>query len=250
MLKVMTLNIQYFGSSYGPWSERRPLIHEAIASTGADIIALQAVRQDPEIDGGLDQASQLAHELPEHRFLFFKAAETDEKGRSNGSAILSRLPFAETGDLKFHLLPGQEDQSQRVLLRARFDLQDSPLHLFNAHFSWVEEQNQMNLEETLPYLRWFPGRALLVGDFNATPESSTMHRLWEYGWTDAWALLRPQEEGFTFVEDGRLSKRIDYVWLNQELKELAQDISLVAEEAGPESVRASDHAGLLLTLDI
>ena len=65
MLKVMTLNLNYYETKHGTWEERRDLIVQAIRGAQPDILALQAVRQDPDRYDGLNQASQLSRLVPE-----------------------------------------------------------------------------------------------------------------------------------------------------------------------------------------
>ena len=250
MLKVMTLNINLCGAKHGPWSTRQVLIRDAILANRPEIVALQAVRQDPNATEHLDQATQLAQLLrPTYPHSFFQPAMNHPDGGVDGLALLSTLSLAGTDFLSLTLQPGLDDTNQRVLLRARFDLPDGPLHLFNGHFSWVPEQNLANVKEALPYINDAPGPAVLVGDFNATPDSEGMQRLQNAGWTDAWAALHPQDQGYTFESD-QPTLRIDYTWLNPDLRPYLKHIKLAATAQDSSGARASDHFGLLLTLDI
>ncbi len=248
MLKVMTLNINYYGTKHGPWSVRRKLIQQVIQAARPDIIALQAVRQDPAVQHSIDQAAQLAELLPEYVYRIFQEAAHTPDGGSEGSAFLSRIKILESHSLELSLRPGLEDNNPRVVLHARFDLPGSPFHIFNAHFSWVFQQALDNADEALAYTHSLAGRAMLVGDLNTIPTDEPMKRFGAAGWTDAWATLRPDQEGFTFVESGRLAKRIDYAWVNALLEPELQSIDIVADNQTAEGARPSDHAGLLITL--
>lgn len=250
MLKVMTLNINLYGSRHGLWSTRQVLIRDAILAHRPEIVALQAVRQDPNTTGHLDQATQLAQLLqPAYPHSFFQPAMCHPDGSADGLALLSTIPIAGIDHLPLTLQPERDDTNQRLLLRARFDLPDGPIHLFNGHFSWVPAQNLANVAEALPYLKNAPGPAVLVGDLNATPDSEGMQRLRDAGWTDAWAALHPQKPGYTF-ESNQPALRIDYTWLNPDLQPYLKQIELVANAQDSSGARASDHFGLLLTLDI
>lgn len=248
MLKIMTLNLNYYGGQYGPWDARRDLIFLAIREERPDILAFQAVRKDPTISNGLDQAAQIAGILPEYSHSYFEPAMKGDSGSEEGSALLARLPWIDTGCQELTLLPGLEDKNKRLMLAARFDGQGGPLTLLNAHFSWVSEQARVNIEEALRFAGSFQGRRILVGDLNTTPESDLWQPLIEAGWKDAWAQLQPQDPGYTFVEDGRLAKRIDYAWVSPELIGQIKQIRVVAGEVNESGVRVSDHAGLLVTL--
>jgi endonuclease/exonuclease/phosphatase family metal-dependent hydrolase len=249
MLRVLTLNINYYVEKHGPWSVRKNLIRTALQSSEADIIALQAVAKDPGVEEGLDQATQLSRLLPEYRHVFFQAAATHPDGREEGSAILSRLPFAACEALKLTRRPNLDDQTERALLHARFDLPAGPLHLFNAHFSWIEEQTSDNLDQAIPYMRAFEGMGLLVGDLNTPSTSRLLERFRQAGWTDAWAELHPHEEGLTF-ESNQPSIRIDYAWLNASLKPYLQSIEIVKTGREAEGERLSDHLGLLASFSV
>lgn len=250
MLKILTLNINLYGSKHGLWATRQVLIRDTILANRPEIVALQAVRQDPNAAEHLDQAAQLAQLLqPAYPHSFFQPAMSHPDGSVDGLALLSIMPPADIDFLPLTLQPGLDDTNQRVLLRARFNLPDGPFHLFNGHFSWVPSQNLANVEEALPYINDAPGPAVLVGDFNATPESEGMRRLRDAGWTDAWAALHPEDQGYTFESD-RPTLRIDYAWLNPDIRPYLKQIELAANTQDNSGARASDHFGLLLTLDI
>ncbi|MEF2277455.1 endonuclease/exonuclease/phosphatase family protein [Deinococcus sp. YIM 134068] len=243
MTTLLTLNIQSYADKHGDWVDRRPLIERAIAEAQPDIVALQAVSLDSARHPD-DQATQLAYSLGGYRAVFVPAT-THGDGRQDGLAFLSRGPLPDVQPFALSLRDGLEDTAQRVMLCARFDLPDGPLDVFNAHFSWVAEQQGDNVTEALWALSASSGAAALVGDFNMQPDNPHLVRLREAGWTDAWAGLRGQEDGFTFVERQEPSIRIDYVWTRGLA---ARDIHVVLAE-GEGTRRASDHAGLLARLE-
>lgn len=247
MLKVLTLNLNYYGARHGAWEARRALICEAIRAEEPDVVALQAVRREPEVEDGLDQARQLARDLEGYGHAYFQPAVENGGGIAEGSAILSRIPFAETDCLALTLRAGIEDTNHRVLQRARFDLPSGSLQLFNGHFSWVLPQARDNLAEALPYMLSFAGPRLLVGDMNTMPNSDLWEPLLDAGWQDAWAGLQGDAEGFTFESD-RLFMRIDYAWTSPELAGQIDDVAVVQRER--DGVRMSDHLGLAVTLSL
>lgn len=245
----MTMNLNYFVDRYGPWEVRKELICAAIQASEPDAIALQAVRRDPAVEEGQDQASQLASLLRGYQEVLFQPAVESPEGIAEGSALIARRPWREIGSRKLTLLPGLEDQNQRVVLAAIFDLGEHCINLFNCHFSWVYEQGRLNLAETISFINPFTGPGILVGDMNTSPDSDLWQPLIAAGWTDAWAMLYPDDPGYTFVEGDRLSKRIDYVWVNDELRPYVNDIQIIGMDLHPSGARASDHAGLNLTIN-
>lgn len=250
MLRILTLNLNYYGTQHGPWAVRQQIITAALRQVQPDIIAFQAVAQDPNITGGKDQAAQLASQLEGYDYGLFCPAQSHASGLVEGMAVVSRLPIAVTQHRELGLRPGLDDTSSRILLHAQFDLPGGPLHLFNAHFSWVTEQTQDNLNEVLPYVQGFPGRAVLVGDLNTPADSPLLAQFRQEGWVDSWATLYPQDPGYTFVEGGQFCKRIDYAWVREELAGSIKDVEIVAAEPNADGYRASDHAGLMVTLDV
>jgi endonuclease/exonuclease/phosphatase family metal-dependent hydrolase len=120
--------------------------------------------------------------------------------------------------------------------------------LFNAHFSWVEEQAADNVAEALAFLSTVTdGPALLVGDFNQTPDAPVLKPLVEAGWVDAWAQLCPGEAGHTF-ESNNPTIRIDYAWANPALAPALESIEIVGRAQDASGYRVSDHHGLLVKL--
>jgi endonuclease/exonuclease/phosphatase family metal-dependent hydrolase len=249
MLKVMTLNINYYIAKHGAWLTRRDLIRQAIQEAEPDIIALQAVEADPTFAEGRDQATMLSRLLPEYRHVHFQLATKEPSGRIQGSAILARLPMTQTAALPLTLLPGLEDNNQRVVLAASFALPSGTLHVFDAHFSWVKEQALLNVREALPFAAGFQGDELIVGDLNNTSESEPMQQFRSAGWTDAWTMLHPANEGFTF-ESNQPKIRIDYAWMNQALARQVRAVEIIADRPGPGGTHASNHLGLLATFDL
>lgn len=244
MLRIMTLNLNYTVEKHGKWEARRELIKEVIGNADPHIISFQAVAKE---QGTMDQASQLAELLPEYKHLFFQPAQKKENGREEGSAIISKIPFAEKNHIALTLLK-TEDPFSRVLLKAGFDLPKGRFYLFNGHFSWVGEQAERNISEALGYMKTANGMAVLAGDLNTPPDSELFGPFQKAGWTDAWNELRNNEEGFTFESDKPFT-RIDYFWANTEMEGRLKTIEVLHKEKNA-TTRLSDHKGLLLTLDI
>jgi endonuclease/exonuclease/phosphatase family metal-dependent hydrolase len=242
-MRIMTLNINQYVAKHGPWIERRKLIVEGIKTADPDVVALQAVCQDIQIEHGEDQAEQIAEILGDYPYVYFQPAG-DEKGTSYGSAFISRIPIYETGFLPLRTPLKAEDPTKRVVFYAR--LKNSiNLTLFNAHFSYSDAQNKNNLKEALPFLKSFPGPALLVGDFNATPDKGMHSELTKLGWQDIWQTLHPRDPGYTF-ESQNPTLRIDYIWANADLKNKAKQIQILKGQTP--KVRWSDHWSLLVDL--
>lgn len=247
MLTVLTMNLQLYEEKHGPWPKRRRVIEEAAREVFADVLALQAVRRHKDVEGGLDQGTQLANALrfPER---CFRPAHRKADGSEDGIAFLSRLPMGPSVARGLSTRPGTADPWPRVMARVEVQAPTRSVSVVNAHLSWVPEQNDDNVIELLAFLAERPQSTILVGDFNATPDAPGLVRLREAGFVDAWMRLRPNEPGFTF-ESHAPAMRIDYVFVSPDLAPRLEDIALVAD-APREGTRGSDHLGLVVNLDL
>ena len=248
MITIVTLNINYYVEKHGKWTDRRENILTALRQAQPEIVALQAVRQDPAVEAGVDQATQLAEQLG-FGHVFFQPAVTYPDGSAEGSAIIARLPIEDWEALELSRIEGGEDPTFRVLLHARFDLPGAALHLFNGHFSWVSEQATKNLEEAIPFITKYSDPGLLVGDFNMPAGTPLLERIEQAGWADAWQQKHAGEDGFTF-ESNEPKIRIDYAWLNPALQDCLEDIQVLQTGEEGQGKRFSDHLGLQIRLDL
>ncbi|HEX6929439.1 MAG TPA: endonuclease/exonuclease/phosphatase family protein, partial [Gammaproteobacteria bacterium] len=191
MLTVMTQNLNYYANRHGAWPRRRELLCDAIRDAEPDVVALQAVCSDPSIDDGTDQATQLSRALSNYPYVFFYPAKVTDAGREEGSAIISRIALHEPTVRELSLRKNLEDNNPRVIQHARFDLEKGALNVFNAYFSWVEEQAADNIAECVAFLGRASGPALLVGDFNIPAGSILLRQLEAAGFTDLWLESNP-----------------------------------------------------------
>ncbi|HZW05056.1 MAG TPA: endonuclease/exonuclease/phosphatase family protein [Anaerolineaceae bacterium] len=250
MLKILTLNVNADHDKHGAWTDRRELIRDLVAVNAPDIIALQAVRRRSSGANQLDQAAQLAEHLPGGLKALFAPAGS-ENGAQDGPALLSSLPVGDSDTFPLTLTPDLDDSTRRLVLYARFDLPSGfSLRLFNAHFSWVTAQAGQNVQQAVYFMNQFPSPRILVGDLNQPPEADVLAPLREAGWTDAWAQVRQGQPGYTF-EAGNWWTRIDYAWLDWELSQRLADVAVVGSQpAADEVTYPSNHAGLLVSLDV
>ncbi|MFB3907545.1 MAG: endonuclease/exonuclease/phosphatase family protein [Candidatus Eisenbacteria bacterium] len=244
----MTLNINHHGAKYGAWSVRRELIRRAIEQVEADVVALQAVQKNPAGDTP-DQATQLATLLPGIAQAVFEPAMRLPNGVLQGSGFLSKLPATLAQKIELTLQPGLDDVQRRVLLHAVVDLPTGPLHVWNAHFSWVPAQANDNVQEALAALAGVPERTIFAGDMNGQPNSEPMRRMADAGWVDAWKRLRPDDPGYTFETD-EPSARLDYLWVSPDLVPSLRKIDLVQTAQDESGNALSDHLGVVLQLAV
>lgn len=242
-MKILTLNIGFYGEKHGVWEERKKLICEAVRKERPDVVALQAVRKNSRRNGSRSQAEELAKELGDYRDILFQGVMEHEDG-VDGQAFLSRVPIRKTDFFPLGMHPdNQEDPYRRFVYYAVFDTETGPFHLYNSHFSWVDVQNEMNIREALGFIRETGEPAVIAGDFNAAPDKPSLGMLEKAGWRDLWKKLKGNDAGSTFESD-RPSIRIDYLWANEAAAKRAIEIHVVSGETPGGSARFSDHLGL------
>src|SRR5579884_2231430 len=136
-MKIMTLNLNWYEAKHGAWPIRQELIAQVVCDHAPDVIALQAVRKDPTVEEGADQATQLSKTLSEYKHVVFVPGTEHGRGKQDGSGWLSREPFEQLDHqlLPLGSQPGRvpEDPAVRLVLYARV----GSISLFNCHFSWV-----------------------------------------------------------------------------------------------------------------
>lgn len=239
MFRAFTLNLSYLGTRHGAWPARRALVVDALRALQPDVIALQAVWRTV---AGDSQADEIAREVPGYPSVAFEPAMEDGLG-AKGLALLAREPFRHLESRRLGWRAGTEDPDRRVVQRARIER----VALNNVHFSWVKEQAADNVREALPLLN-AREPALVLGDFNFTPDDPLHERFREAGWVDAWQALRDDEPGYTFEADAP-TVRIDYVYASAPLAGRLRRIELVGGGRA-QPPRMSDHLGLLVELDL
>ena len=248
MLRIATLNLNYYIEKHGPWELRKKLIVEQLRNINPHIIALQAVARHPDQYEGKDQALQLYEALTGYQSHYFQEAQTAADGTQQGNAVIAALPIIEKNYLKLTMKSGLDDTNHRIITRTSFKSKDETFDLYNAHFSWVEEQSTLNADEAVKFIEKGHSMAVLAGDLNTTAESTSFLPFHKKKFTDAWYIAHKDEPGYTF-ESNNPSIRIDYFWLSPAIQGKLKSIGILAPP--PDSpARLSDHQGLVLELDL
>jgi endonuclease/exonuclease/phosphatase family metal-dependent hydrolase len=171
-LRVLTLNIW---NRQGPWEERLRMIREGVRRLDPDLIGLQEIiahegqsQADAIREGlGYEGAFGLAHDLG--------------GGVLFGNAVLSRWPIA---DSRVYPLPSGGSEEQRSLLFAEIASPYGRIPFFVTHLNWklhhgvVREAQVAAIAEIVKVAAPMSGLPpVLVGDFNAEPESAEIRFL-------------------------------------------------------------------------
>jgi endonuclease/exonuclease/phosphatase family metal-dependent hydrolase len=278
-MRFCTYNIQYGKGK----DERFDLQRIAAEVAGADVIALQEVERFWQRSGMVDQPAEVARLLPDFHWIYganldMDASETDADGRPThrrrqfGNMILSRLPIISARN---HLLPKFGAVNQHTMQRGALEtVIEMPgigaVRVYSTHLCHLTSATRLPQVDHLlqihrnapaeggawsgghpnPDAGWtegvmppMPENAILMGDFNFTPDDPEYEHFvgpWseDYGrvvpiegFVDSWvAAGHDEREGVTC--DG---KRIDYIFMSSALEAHIAKVRIDVAAAG------SDH---------
>jgi endonuclease/exonuclease/phosphatase family metal-dependent hydrolase len=255
-VRFVTLNLW---GERGPFERRMPLVVSGLRALGADVVALQEVR---EIPGRVpNMAETIAGELG-MRCEWAPAMEWG--GGTEGVAILTATPLRDVVRLD---LPHGSEKLRRVALCGRASTPRGEARVCTAHLHYRLEHGREREDQAVALASLLAARpdevAVLLGDLNATPDSDEIRFL--RGKTtlggnraffqDAWELHHPGEAGHTWARENPCTadlrwlqpgRRIDYVLVSKEEPDgrgevLSCDIVL---DRATDGVFPSDHWGL------
>jgi endonuclease/exonuclease/phosphatase family metal-dependent hydrolase len=263
VLRCLTLNL--WGAE-GPLEARMALVEAGLHAMSPDLVALQEVCERPDLP---NQAATLAERFGLHHVF---APTIAFRGGQEGLAFLSKAPITACESLE---LPHAVTDERRILLSARLQLPGRDLWVHNTHLNYRlahgrQREDQVRAIHQVVSSRNPSEPQLMLGDFNARPESDEMR--WLTGLTtldgqrvlyqDAWARLHPSDPGWTWARansyTSRLAflqpdRRLDYIFVTPERRDgrgRVLDCRLVFDQPGAGGVWASDHFGLYAEVQI
>lgn len=258
-LRVLTFNIW---NRQGPWEERLRLIRSGLAELGADVVGLQEVLHHDS--AGPDQAEQIAEGMGYHTT--FGAAWHLGGGLHFGNAVLSRFPVVARNEWE---LPGEPGEEPRALLHVDLDAPPGRIPVFVTHLSWKLHHAHVRLRQVefiadrvrdVAPTDGFP--PLLLGDFNAEPESDEIRFLRGHHvlngksvyFADCFHVAGDGSPGYTFARRNPFAllarepnRRLDYVFVRGPDRRLRGEplASRVVLDQAHDGVFPSDHFGVL-----
>ncbi len=268
-LRVATLNIW---NRFGPWDQRLPAIRAEVARLAPDLLGLQEVlRLDAGEGDGLDQAAAIASTLGYH----VAYARAHDEGWY-GNAALSRWPIVRSETFE---LPRLGTEEKRTLLHADVDSPHGRIPFFVTHLNWKFDEGHVRVAQIREIalritklvgpergrsLDAFP--AILVGDFNAEPDSDEirfLRGLTSLGenrrvyYQDAFGLAGDGTPGYTFAKRNAFAaplrepdRRIDYIFVRGRDERMRGEPldARVCFDSDAEGVFPSDHFGVVANL--
>jgi endonuclease/exonuclease/phosphatase family metal-dependent hydrolase len=247
-MRVATYNLRHHANR---WAERFPLVVHTLLQADADLIGLQEVSLRL---GNKDQATLIADAMNEQLGLesykvFFREGAGYLKGKE-GIAFLYRVPFLATRSIDLPVL-------WRVAQLAKVKMHGQIVGVINTHLHHKPIENEeIRYPQTRRVLEWaksHPFPCVIVGDFNAQPDSSTIKMI-KQSYSSAYEQYNGQEPEFTWPTpllqaDPTRTEMIDYVFYDPS-KFQVDHCELIGTypAVNDESLYPSDHFGILATL--
>ena len=226
-LKILSWNIWYDGK----FDE----ISEFLADFDADIIGLQeVVPDDPALDviGFMKKLG--------YKTLFAPVMEIREDGRTMSNAIFTKYPIVNN---KTHILSEQES---RNALQADIKIGGKILHVFNTHLLHTHQQKgetqtlqAENLIKILP-----KENTILIGDFNAIPESEVVQKISKVLVNTDPALMPTwsiDPAGCPECNPQKVFVRLDYIFTSKDIK---------ANSPKVHDTKGSDHLPISVNIEL
>lgn len=184
-----------------------------LEASEADIIGLQEVLPDDSDRDAVGFLSKLGYQ---HAFAPVRHTWKEEV-YNDGPAIFSKYKILGK---KTYLLSKKDP---RAAVRADIQVGDKVLHVFSTHLvhthqkpSKVQDEQGLNLIDKLP-----AERTILMGDFNATPQSSVIRNVQKV-LVDSDPFSQPTwsmyPEGCLVCNPQGLHTRLDYIFTTKDMK--------------------------------
>ena len=207
---------------------------DVIEEQSPDIVALQEVSRGWLLDGSFDMLVWLSRRL-DMPYEWGPAADSVW-----GTAILSRYPVIDS-----HTYPMPNNSKiamKRSFTTARIDLAGGePLTVIASHLHYSTGESGLREEQVRALVQAWgdASHTVILGDFNATPDTPDIRLLREAGLTDAFVAAKVETGGGHTAPSSDPTRRIDYIWVSEDLN--ARDFSVAGG-------RASDHLSVAATL--
>src|SRR3989344_2973234 len=235
-LKVLSWNIWMNGDLEG--------VLKFGEESRADVIGCQEVvpAREPNVIAGMEALG--------YKAAFSAALDIQHDGRIMGNAIFSKYPIKseQTHVLSEFDSAGFESAEfeRRIAVQVDIDCSDSLISVFTTHLAHSHQKPSPKQEAQAEKLvRLVPReRAIVMGDFNAIPESNTiriMKRVFidtDLAGTPTWSMY---PEGCDVCNPQSVDIRLDYMFTTPDLKVLSSRV---------ENSNASDHLPISAEIEV
>ena len=225
-LKVLSWNIWFKGDLNG--------VVQYVKDTNPDIIGMQEVVPERETNI-LASLKALGYQSA-----FTSVTELRKDGKKMGNAIFSRhkILSSETFVLS--------DENRRMAEKVVVDIGGTQLHVFNTHLMHThQKQSDLQDQQADTLIRLLPKeKALLMGDLNATPESTVVMKMKQVlnntDLSDAptWSMY---PDGCHTCNPQAIDTRLDYIFTSKDLKTNSPAVG---------DSKASDHLPISVMVEV
>ena len=224
-MRALTLNLF---AQHADWPARRRVLQSELAGLRPDVVALQ----EAVVDDSYDQAMDV---LGPGYAVAHQTVGLVGDGRHRGASVASRWPIRAVHEVDLHLTPRTGDYSCGTVV-AEVAAPFGPL-LVASHGSswawWAEWERELQAVAVARRVEQLvaerPAHVVVGGDFNATPDTSSMRFFtgrtsldgFSTAYRDCWESVHGAEPGLTFAPGNPLTsidepgldrgRRIDYL---------------------------------------
>lgn len=244
-LRILTFNT-WGGKAFN--EERWPLIGKGMGALEPDLVGLQEVFQK-------DQAADLQKMIgiPEIAFA----------NQESGLLIFSQFPIGESKIHQYQTVSPRESYSRYCQICQILPRAGQEFLFVVTHLSWKPEDASIREQQIRELIEWIDAEGsrlpcILVGDFNATPDSQEIQLLAKAGFLDTFSSIHPDDPGYTWSHSNPYTashpelpeRRIDHVFARIPSKRtlMVQSSKIVLNQPTANGIFPSDHFGVLTTL--
>lgn len=213
-VRFMTYNIHWGLGADGVRDLER--IAAVLRDTDADVVLLTEVDVNWRRSGNVDQPAYLADAAGYPHSYFGPALTTWASGNSQpsyyGNLLLSRFPIVRAETIA---LPRPAGREPRAVIVADIVIDEETVTVLGTHLGLSQMGRMMQVSHIRQLVGTDAVNTIVLGDFNARPESTEMRQLTEQaGLLDTQALMGLEENTFPYPEP---YARIDYIFVSPDL---------------------------------
>lgn len=251
-VKIVTWNVRYLwnGDGKNSFIYRIGMINDKVLVEKPDIIAFQEVTEPI--------FKVLRQIMPEYTFVgHFR----DEDYKGEGLFVATRndsidLIGTETIWLSpTPYIPGSRFAGQSLcpricnIVQIRHKESEKSMRIYNVHLDYILDKIQVeSMKCVFEFVEQYNAKlelpCVILGDFNATPESKVIKMCNNYsGIVDVTKSIP-----VTFHDFGKKGNKIDYIYMSDELSEYISDVAAWKDEH--DGIFLSDHYPICAELDL
>lgn len=240
-MRIVTLNTW---KCEGDYARRLELMAEALLPLEADVICLQ----ESFAAHGFDTANHLAQALGLYAYARpgrrkRRLLQGVERPSTSGLAMLTSKPLAREAALS---LESDAEDGERIAQAGDISFGAASVRIVNLHLTHLRDAQILRARQLEASLEWaltdWNGDLVLAGDLNASRQAPELAALRQ---------ARPGPQGPTLRgPDGCIGRRdLDHCVLVRSSGAVVRESRLVLAGLAADGAFASDHAGLMITLD-